>query len=96
MIVIEPRSVTETELRTLGDQLRYEARGGGISMVIVYDDASAATMRKAAMADRLSSSDLRYHDRHMVGTYNRNSRTGFDRWVYYVHGVNGPEKMVDY
>jgi hypothetical protein len=96
VLVIKPEHRNEVDLRLLGDQLRAETRSDRHAAIFVYDDARAASLRKAAFTESLSKTDLAFHDQHMVGNYQKNNNTGYERFSIMLEGVDGPSIDVTY
>jgi hypothetical protein len=84
VIVIDPRHRNEADLRRLGAQLNREASRADMVSIEVYDDIGAARMRDAAVTE-----DLPKHDRHRIGVYDKNQRTGSNEWSMAPKGMQG-------
>jgi hypothetical protein len=85
-IVISPSFRNDSDLTTLGLQLKREAQHDRHSFVAIYDDEDAVRMRKDAVTENLSKEDLEFHDKHIIAMYSKNGNTGFHQFNY---GLNG-------
>lgn len=93
-IVVRPDFRNVERLRTLGAQLANETRQSQFAIVMIYDKADAARMRRAALGERLSKADMALYDEHMRGSYTRNGRTGFHAITAMPDGVKGPSTQI--
>jgi len=93
-IVVDPAQRSEAGLLALTDQLRQDTKADRNAFVFIYDNSGAAKLRKAAFEARLSTRDMKLHDDHMIGTYVRNSNTGFHAITIALQGAAGPMKEI--
>jgi hypothetical protein len=96
VIVIADSLTTDSGLRALGEQLKYDTRDDRNAFVTVFSDVRAAGMRQKAMDDALSKSEARFYDAHLVADYTRNANTGFHRLSLLPKGLNGPQSEINY
>ena len=96
VLVIAPQYCNDHDIRLLGNQLKNELQSQPNAFVFIYNDARAASMRQQALQGSLSISDLSFHDQHMLASYTKNGNTGFNRFTFWLQGMNGPQVIVDY
>lgn len=94
VIVVGQASRTEQGILDLADQLRRDTSADRNAFIFIYDDKKAASMRDAALSERLKESDLKFHDSHMIGSYMRNANSGFHSVTMALKGTSGPMKEV--
>lgn len=70
-IVINASLRNVTDLRALGDQLRWEHRRDRNVQVEVFDDRRAAELRRQDAAGDLAGDDRSHHDRHKIAFYRK-------------------------
>jgi len=95
-IVLKKANPTEAQLRSLGQKLRQYTENEGNAFIFVYDDERAAQYRLAAFREELTVAQKRYHDRHAVAVYARNTQTGFDQLTLHPRGLGGPTVVLPY
>ena len=96
LIVVEPSIVTADLAPRLGATLRKNLAGERNAFVQIFSSERAALQSDAAMQDQLSSKDLAYYDKHMLGSYTHNANTGFEGLDFFPNGVDGPSKSIRY
>jgi hypothetical protein len=77
-----------TDLRALGDQLRWDHRNERNVQVEVFDDRRAAGLRRQEATGNLADDDRAHHDRHKVAFYRKVAR-GDHELVIALGGVGG-------
>lgn len=94
VVVIDPKQRTEAGLRALAEKLRHDTAADRNAFVVIYDNARAASLRKAADAYKLNKRDAKFHDDHALGSYIRNRNTGVHELNMLLQGLDGPLKTV--
>jgi len=94
VVVIDPKQRSEAGLRALAEKLRRDTAADRNAFVFIYDNARAASLRKAANAEKLNKPDTKFHDDHALGSYIRNGNTGFHELNMLLQGPGGPVKRV--
>ena len=96
VVVVDPAQRSEAGLIALAEQLQRDSGADRGAVVYIYDDPTAAKMRKDAGNEQLSYADGKWHDDHMIGIFTKILRAGqppvFVRMT--LQGANGPSKEV--
>jgi hypothetical protein len=96
VILLSKSGPNEQELRALGEKLKRDTASDRNAWIFVYDDERAARNRDAALSEKLSVTDMKQHNRHMVASYARNANTGYHMLLINVAGLDGPSINVKY
>ena len=94
VVVVDPAQRSEAGLLALAEQVRQDTSADREAVVYIYDDPTAAKMRKDAANESLNYADLKWHDDHMIATYAKIANTGFHALTMTLQGANGPSKEV--
>ncbi|MFH0793264.1 MAG: hypothetical protein V2A74_04450 [bacterium] len=94
VIVVDPRYRNERDMRILGNMLQDESRGDRKTFIFIFDDARAAAMHGKLM-DVWSPQEIFYFS-HFIGTYSKNTGTGFHQLVIALNGFDRDGIVIDY
>src|SRR5262245_43741611 len=95
-ILVNKVKPTESELRSLGEKLKQDAKGNAFVFITVYDDERAARIGRRVSSEWLKQPEKQHHDQHRVGLYVHNGETGADDFLITPDGADGPETVVHY
>lgn len=62
--------------------------------VEMFDNVRAARMRRLAFPERLSEAELRFHDQHKIGFYDKNTNTGYHELRIVLSGVGSASPWI--
>jgi hypothetical protein len=96
IVVIDSSSRTDRGMAALGEQLRYDTRNDRNAFIQIFGHARAAALRDKVLQERATPAELRFYDRHVLGSYIRNANTGFHALEYSLDGVNGTVRTLSY
>ena len=94
VIVVDSEQRTEAGLLAIAEQIRRDTNNDRNTIVFIYDERDAATLRDAALDERLNKAEMKRHDDHMIGSYFRIANTGFHAITVALQGVNGPMREI--
>ena len=94
--MIDSVHANESDLRALGDELRFDTQADRNAFIFVYSHKRAAQIRRIVLDDRASRKDLRFYDAHFVGSYTRNINSGLHEFVIMLNGLNGRDIRITY
>lgn len=89
VIVVDSAFRTADKLRAVGEQLNNDSKGDAFASAFIYDDARAASLRRAAINESLSNKEAAFHDLHMIGSYIKNKKMGFNELNAFPTGISG-------
>ena len=96
VVVVDPAQRSEQGLLALGEQLQRDTSADRAAVVYIYDDPTAAKMRKDAGNEQLNYADQKWHDDHMIGMFAKILRAGQPPMslTMTLEGADGPSKEI--
>lgn len=98
VVVVSPACRTLKAMRALGDRLRSDFLSEQMVIVAIFDDARAASMydRMVDSGGSLDADSDLFYDKHSIGNYTKNSRTGHHVFTIWLQGGSGPQTDIQY
>lgn len=89
VVVISPSNLNDTDMTNLGLTLKNDLASYKEVLVFVFTSKLAAALRSKVLDDTATPAETALYDSNMVGTYNKNSTTGFHAFDIMFAGVDG-------
>lgn len=100
VILIDRKHRNRKDMLRLGEQLRQEHAEDSFCLIVVFDSKQAAEMMATNSYESFdeNSMEMKEYRRHMLGTYNKNDRSGLHRFMFTLAGVGigGKTTQCDY
>lgn len=98
VILIDPAFNDTGPMRALAEQLRREHQRDRVVNIEIFDDRRAAELRSAVAENEAAvrPDDLRHHDLHKIGFYQKNANTGHHQFIDARGGVDGEWTTIDF
>jgi hypothetical protein len=100
VILIDKKHRNRKDMLRLGEQLRQEHAEDSFCFIVVFDNKQAADMMATNSYDSFdeNSTEMKLYRRHMLGTYNKNDRSGLHQFTFTLAGagIGGKTTQCDY